>query len=43
MDCAVAEVMERASAKMAIWFRILGAGVWDGNRNGVFLEIIFKN
>lgn len=29
MDSAEAEVMERASAKMASWYRMLEARIWD--------------
>jgi len=38
MDCVEAEVMERASAKMAKWYRMLQASVWDRNRNRGFIR-----
>lgn len=47
MDCAEAEVMERASAKMANWYRMFEARVWDGNRNKGFFfgrgELYLRN
>lgn len=39
MDCVEAEVMERASAKMVNWYRMLQARVWDRNRNRGFIGI----
>lgn len=44
MACVEAEVMERASAKMANWYRMLGARVWDRKeKRGFYWEIMFKN
>lgn len=41
MDCVEAEVMERASAKMANWYRMLDARVWDRNRNRGFIRKLY--
>lgn len=38
MDCVEAEVMERASAKMANWYRMPQASVWDRNGNRGFIR-----
>lgn len=41
MDCVEAEVMERASAKMANWYRMVQARVWDRNRNRGIIRILY--